>query len=438
MKSLLHKSKIPVSSENTARTYEKTNKYKHTFLNNSNQSYKNSKASGINPQEQVINDIIIRNIPSVSKSITTRIGNNIELNDDEDKDKLTSLQKLQEIKFDEENDSDPNLLTSVSFKKESKNRNLNKNKKKTFKQIREEKLLEVDENEIRSIVRELEDKIDKEIEEELKQEEKNKENPDEARANHILKNDDLIKRAYDNGLVTKQEIILFIDYYEILANINQKKLNVIQILENIVSECPLVKEKDYWEKLRESIENTFQMKDAVLDYASQSKTDITNESILTEKDRNNNEVKPLDQVIITQKFGNKLISFKNKYNNISENSLRSSDASLKQTSSRMKIPKNFDLHDDIQLNHLHVNQNAKKLAITKDFKSKNSSLFNFKPKISDNEEEIRNKFIDLLELPQKVLNEIKLPENRKSYVKSKIYDALNYVKEKKMQLKGKR
>ncbi len=437
MRSLLQKTKFSNLSENPSNNIEKTNKYKHSFLNHSNQSFKNSKTSAFSSQDQVINDIIIRNIPSVSKSITSRTANNVELVQDDNKEKNIAFQKLQEIKFDDENDSDPNLLTSHSFKKVLKTSKTNKNKKKTIKQLREEKILEVDDNEIRSIVRELEEKIDKEIEEELRQEEKNKENPDEVRADKILKSDDLIKRAYDNCLVTKQEIILFIDYYEILANINQKKLNVIQILESIVSECPLVKEKDYWEKLKESIENTFEMKDAVLDYASQSKTDITNESIITDKG-NNQEPKPHEQVIITQKYGNKLISFKNKYNNPPENSLRSSDGSLKQMSNRMKIPKNFDLHDDIHLNHLHVNQNAKKLAISKDYKSKNSSLFNFKPKFTDNEDEIRNKFIDLLELPQKVIHEMKLPENRKSYVKSKIYDALNYVNEKKMQLKGKR
>ena len=68
----------------------------------------------------------------------------------------------------------------------------------------------------------------------MKQVEKDKENPDEAREDEIFKSDNLIKRAYDNCLVTKQEIILFIDYYEILANINQKKFIVIQILGSIL------------------------------------------------------------------------------------------------------------------------------------------------------------------------------------------------------------
>jgi hypothetical protein len=313
-----------------------------------------------------------------------------------------------------------------------------KTKKRTKKEILEEKMLEVTDNEIRGIVKELEDKIDREIEEELRQEASSKENPDEIRAEKILKTDDLIKRAYDNGLITKQEIILFIEYYEILANINQKKTNVISILDSISAECPQVKDRDHWEKLKESIENTFQMKDAVLDYASQSKSDISQLSITTEK-LMPEEKKSQEEVIVTQKFGNKMISFKNKYNNAiyQDNSMRSSHSSINSIAAKPKIPKNFDLHEDIQLNHLHVNQNAKKLAISKDYKSKNSSLFNFKPKLKEDNEDLRNKFIDLLEMPNKMLNDMKIPENKRSFVKSKIFDALNYVKEKKFQLKGK-
>ena len=336
---------------------------------------------------------------------------------------------------DKHNSDDDPLLISFSVKKGKSIKN-DKRIKKTKRQLIEEKMLEVDDNEIRSIVRQLEDKIDREIALEIEIEESNKQNEDEIRADIILKEDELIKSAFDNCLVTKKEIVMFIDYYELLSKINNKKLNVCQILEKIKEECPIVKDKDYWEKLKIKIENSLQMKDAVIDYPSNN--DITDNKIenttIRSLTREEFEKKNREQVIVTQKFGiNKLISFKNKH--IEENSLRSSSSSLKNVSKVMKIPKNFDLHEDIKLNHLHVNQNAKKLVISKDFKSKNASLFSFKPKIAVNDEDLKNRFIEMLELPNKVIEEYKLNDGKKSHVKSKILDALNYVKGKTIQLK---
>ena len=421
------------------------NKLNDNSVKKSIDSVKTSKGFQLSNDQK--SDIIIREIPIISKNINniiesneSTLSNNFQIINENNAEKKTSLQKLKEIAFYDDSQSDNELMTSVSFKKES-NLNYQKTKKKTKKQLLEEKMLEVDDNEIRSIVRELENKIDREIEEELQNEANLKQNPDKIRADKVLETDDLIKRAYDNGLITIQEIILFIEYYEILANINSKKNNVISILGNISAECPLIKEKDYWNSLREGIENSFQIKDAVLDIASQSKNDITNQTILSDNKPEEINKSVHEQVIVTQKFGSKLISFKNKYNsvqNIQDNSLRSSQSSIQSDFNKLKVPKNFDLHDDIQLNHLHVNQTAKKIAISKDFKSKNKSLFKFQPKIKEDDEDLKNKFIDLLELPNKVIDNMKIPENKKSFVKSKIFDALNYVKEKKLQLKSKK
>jgi len=213
---------------------------------------------------------------------------------------------------------------------------------------------------------------------------------------------------------------------------NKKKNSVIKILSSISEECPKASEKDHYVKLRERIESTFKMADAVLDH----KIGLADSTLLSEKVEEESKPK-VEEVIVTQKLGqNNMISFKNKFN---ENSLRSSSSSFKSTTSKvMKVPKNFDLHDDVKLSHLHVNQTAKKVAISKNFKSKNAALFDFKPKINEDNEDLRNKFIDLIEMPNKVIDEMKYPEGKKSFVKSKIYDALNYVKEKKMQLKSKR
>lgn len=394
------------------------------------------------------NEIVIRDIPLVSKTlISNKKGANFAVmtNREEINDKKAPIDKLKEIQFKDNDLSDDDLLTSVSFRKDDKSSVLRLNvtrKKKTKKEMLEDKMLEVDDNEIRSIVRDIENKIDQEIEEEIKHEESLKENPDEKRANIILEKDKLIKKAYDNGLVSKDELMMFIDYYEILADINKKKSSVIEILESISKECPLVKEKDHWDQLRKNIEENFEttLNDAALGYALHNKADISVSNIShNEKPTENENREAKEEVIITQKLGNKMISFKNKYNNATyqDNSLRSSQSSMRSSQVKQKVPKNFDLHEDIKLNHLPGNQAAKKLAIAKDYKSKNSSLYNFKAKIKDDDEDLKNKFIDLLEMPQKMINEMKIPDNRKSYVKSKIFDALNYVKEKKFQLKGK-
>ena len=173
MKPLLynHKQSKKIDAKNKISNDNSSSSNKETTFRSSSDFLRKSlenKYTKVNFTEK--NEIIIRDIPTLTKSIhlnNTNINysnSDIQVVNDEKEDKLTSLQKLNEMVFDNDkhNSDDDPLLISFSVKKGKSIKN-DKRIKKTKRQLIEEKMLEVDDNEIRSIVRQLEDKIDREI-----------------------------------------------------------------------------------------------------------------------------------------------------------------------------------------------------------------------------------------------------------------------------------
>ena len=77
--------------------------------------------------------------------------------------------------------------------------------------------------------------IDKKIEEEIEDEEKEKLKPiafadskDVLKAERILLEDVIIKKAFDCGMINFDEIVFFIDYYEIFSLINKSQTETIK------------------------------------------------------------------------------------------------------------------------------------------------------------------------------------------------------------------
>ena len=86
-----------------------------------------------------------------------------------------------------------------------------KSKNKNEDDIKEDK-------EIKKLLDEYEKQLNIEVEREVEKEFKPKMDPNDIkRANDLLKKDPLINEAIVQGLITKDELILFIDYYEIFS-----------------------------------------------------------------------------------------------------------------------------------------------------------------------------------------------------------------------------
>ena len=81
-----------------------------------------------------------------------------------------------------------------------------------------------EDKEIKKLLDEYEKQLNIEVEREVEKEYKPKMDPNDIkRANDLLKKDSLINEAIVQGLITKDELILFIDYYEIFSLTNKAK-----------------------------------------------------------------------------------------------------------------------------------------------------------------------------------------------------------------------
>ena len=82
--------------------------------------------------------------------------------------------------------------------------------------------VEIDKKEINTYMQIYDAQVEKEVEEELiKTFKPSTFEGDEERAEVLLQNDDLIKEAVDTKIISKEELIMFIDYYELFSLMNK-------------------------------------------------------------------------------------------------------------------------------------------------------------------------------------------------------------------------
>ena len=113
------------------------------------------------------------------------------------------------------------------------NENINKNKKskKDNNNITQDK-------EIKELLNEYEKQLNLEVEREVEKEFKPKMDPDDIkRADTLMKKDPLINEAIIQGIITKEELILFIDYYEIFSLSNNAKKFTMEHLKALDDLC---------------------------------------------------------------------------------------------------------------------------------------------------------------------------------------------------------
>jgi hypothetical protein len=105
--------------------------------------------------------------------------------------------------------------------------------KNDMKTKAEKKVLD---DEISKLFSEYERKIEEEVDKELKETFRPfdfVENEDIIRAKKVYEKDDLVKKAVEVGMITFEEIVYFIDYYELFALINRKKKETVGTLNQI-------------------------------------------------------------------------------------------------------------------------------------------------------------------------------------------------------------
>ena len=95
-----------------------------------------------------------------------------------------------------------------------------------------------EDKEIKKLLDEYEKQLNIEVEKEVEKEFKPKMDPNDIkRANDFLKKDPLINEAIVQGLITKDELILFIDYYEIFSLTNKAKKETNEHLKALDDLC---------------------------------------------------------------------------------------------------------------------------------------------------------------------------------------------------------
>lgn len=358
--------------------------------------------------------------------------NNINENFKEIDDK--TLKKEKTIQNDKKNIIDKAIkneeLKGKKIKneelKDKKNNKIN-NKKNINKNIIEDK-------EIKQLLDEYEKQLNIEVEREVEREFKPKmDENDIKRADILLKHDPLIHEALIQGIITKEELILFIDYYEIFSITNKAKKVTIEHLkalddlclkdQNNEKEVKLKEKKDSQnsydlndkdainkltqeiEKKLESSENIFTKK---LEYEKIMKNPNISEDVkkkifnqINKEKKDNNEDSDKDRKNILDKKNNNInkkgdnkdsLNFDSKItfikNNINEDDRRlsrtESEISNFTTDELMSVPK-YSLFNNKKVNNNNNSDNSKisnKTFYEKSQKSGNNSKENeiYKPK----------------------------------------------------------
>jgi len=175
-----------------------------------------------NPIEPPTNDLIEAEVDKLLEE-----EYNIPLNKDEKKDKQKDEIEIEIEKLDEIDD-----IIESNYKGNNK----------------DDKDIIFQDKEINDLINQYDKQVEKEIEEELiKNYKPHFDEEDIKRAEKLLSEDELIKEAVNKKIITKEEVILFIDYYEIFSIINKSKkftLSQLKIIEKLTEKNKNLKKKD--------------------------------------------------------------------------------------------------------------------------------------------------------------------------------------------------
>ena len=336
----------------------------------------------------------------------------------------------------------------------------------------------IDDREIKAMYAEYEKQIDKEIEREMVEEYK----PyifegDQQRAEKLLKEDALIQEAVNKKIISKEEVIMFVDYYEIFSIMNKCNkftLKELGMIEKIKGKTEIKKkeeneEEEEEEEYEEEEEEEDESKEDPIKKLMneiEGKLNVT-ENILSKRlDYDKLLYHPGEFMTEVKEKGKKeMISPQNKNNskeseinvNKSTSSFRENNKSIITNEDLMKVPKfttnsnGFALNSKRGLLKLKPPTKGRKLAKIDLFNDKAEAtnlirarsdrrelvkvkmqnkgsrlkeLFKFNPKMTkEDNQKLREKMFKLFEVEKE-----KMDQTRKSLIRKKIEDAQNFYK----------
>ena len=341
-------------------------------------------------------------------------------------------------------------------------------------------------NEIKRLFQIQELQLEKEIEKEMLETYKPELDPiDVKRADNLLKEDALIRLAVEQKIITREEVILFIDYYEINAKINKAKRITIERLkklkelmtknikkndENEEEEEEEEEEEneeknieeDQIEKLTNQIEKSLTVQNSILsqrfdfdkllyhpgefltavDIKAAKKTDSkNNNNIVNKKIKEDNKNKIITKhTVIEDKNNKKNVNSNNNLTKIYKDIINSSNKntgnnfySSRKNNQNYKENK-IELYDDNAnpTNLLKVRSDRREMVKLRMKKkgSKLKELFKFNPKMTREEnQKLRENFMKMFEIPDSYLDKQNIDPMRKSFLRKKIEEARNYYKQ---------
>ena len=191
-------------------TYEKNYIPKEIDLNAFNELKQFEEEFGQDEEDEEDNEKDEEDIKEVKNNVNK---NSSKIKDKNNKTKNTKKEKKTKFDLDFEIED----LEDIIEKDYDSNSNKIKNKINKSESISQDK-------EIKDLLNEYEKQLNIEVEREYEKEYKPKvDQNDEKRANALLKKDPLINEAIIQGIIKKEELILFIDYYEIFSLSNKAK-----------------------------------------------------------------------------------------------------------------------------------------------------------------------------------------------------------------------
>ena len=343
-----------------------------------------------NPTEENIEDEVNRLMEEVDNYEKNYIPKDLdeneikELNNFEEEFGQEEIEDIDEDEINEneikENKEKNVINTNINKTEKNKEEKFKKSKKETVKKKRSnidmdldlkglEDIIEKDyktkdknnkkegniteDKEIKDLLDEYDKKLDKELEKEVEQEFKPKiDIKDVKRADLLLKIDPLINEALVQGKIKKDELVLFIDYYEIFSLSNKAKKFTSQQLQAIDELCykknnngndkEIIDEKDKKkEKYDLNDENAIDKLTSEIEKGLQDSEEILMKKLDYEKYK---------MELSKKQMKNKKIE--NKINNDDKNTLNKNNNSSNSTKT---IKTNYTLNNDLSQNKIITN-----------------------------------------------------------------------------------
>lgn len=302
--------------------------------------------------------------------------------------------------------------------------------------------VQIDSKEIKRMLNEYNKKLGKEIEEEIEKTYKPYfSEEDHKRVEHLLEADVLINQALVDNKITKEELLMFIDYYEILSLMNRTQRDTLvhfKALNELLKKDVKGNDKDnnipQLDKLTEEIENKINLSENILNNKSDYQLELNKqkEYLASQiEDQNGKTMNNLDKTEMNKSNISKEDVLRMS-KNFERNALQSQNQKIKLNSYKINRPiKNkIELfNDNNQITNLLKVRNDRKEIIKTNFKQKGShrsDLFKF-PKLKPiNENNKQVQFSQMFEGPKEFLEKAKIAPEKKNFVRKKIEDAQKY------------